>query len=200
MKSWFVVGVLLLLTACGYRFEPQEEEASASTSVRTIAVPYIKGDPEGKLTSELIHQLSASGSFEYVRTGGELLLNAVIVSDNVDRIGYRFDRHGREGKRRHRLVGIENRRELIVEISLIDTRTDTILLEPTKVIAHTEYDYIDPYSVKDLLFFDEDAPPQRTITLSLGQLDSIEGAQDDSSTPIYRHLAQKIVEGLKVYL
>ncbi len=196
IKKTYFLWVLLLLSACGYRYEAEE----VASTVHTITVPYVKGDAEGKLTSELLHQLSASGSFECVKSGGELLLNAVIVSDNVDRIGYRYDRHGKEGKRRHRLVGIENRRELIVEISLIDSRTDTILLEPTKVVAHTEYDYIDPYSVRDLLFFEDGRPPQRTIALSLGQLDSIEGAQDDSSTPLYRHLSQKIVEGLKMSL
>src|ERR1700722_20959884 len=99
MNKTFFLWVLLLLSSCGYRFESDEEALSSST-VRSITVPYVKGDAEGKLTSELIHQLTSSGSFDCVTSGGELILNAVIVSDNVDRIGYRYDRNGREGKRR----------------------------------------------------------------------------------------------------
>ncbi|MBI2743854.1 MAG: hypothetical protein HYX48_08065 [Chlamydiales bacterium] len=184
--------ILLFLTACGYRFEADEPVAS----VRTITVPYVRGDAEGKLTSELIHQLTSSGYFECRQGGGDLLLNAVIVSSNLDQIGYRHERHGPTGHLRHRLIGTENRREVVVEISLIDTRTNTILIEPTKVVAHAEYDYIDPDSIRELLFINNEGVPERTITFSLGQLDSVEGGQDDSATPLYRHLSQKIVDGL----
>lgn len=195
MRSLFLP-LLVLVTACGYRFDSQDEDQQPVAAVHTVTVPYVKGDAEGKFTSELIRELSRSGYFACVQSGGELVLNAVIVSDNADRIGYRYDRHGPTGRLRHRLIGTENRRELVVEISLINSRTETFVVEPTKVVAQAEYDYIDPESIKELIFINSAGVPERTITFSLGQLDSIEGAQDDSAIPLYRHMAQRIVDGL----
>lgn len=183
---------LFFLSSCGYRFEERE----TARETRTITVPYIKGDAEGIFTNELIRQLSESGYFECVRSGGDFTLSAVLSSDENDKIGYRYDRHGPRGKRRHRLVPDENRRTAVAHVSLIDGRTDEIILEPTKVFANLDYDYIDSNSIRDLLFTDSNGVPRRTISYSLGQLDSIEGAQDDSSPLAFRLLSQKIVDAL----
>jgi hypothetical protein len=188
----FFVVALLFLASCGYRFE--NEEPVLSTAM-TITVPYVKGDTEGLLTSELIHQLTNAG-FNCVQGGGDLILNGVVVADNSERIGFRYDRHGPTGKRRHRLIASENRRVVTVEISLVDTRTNEIVLEPTKITADSDYDYIDPYSIRDLLFIDDDGVPRRSLNFSLGQLDSIEGATDASGALVFRLLSQKIVDGL----
>jgi hypothetical protein len=189
----FLLCSLVILSSCGYRFNPEEGPAE---EVKTITVPYVRGDGEGFLTSELIRQLTDSGYFACVQSGGELILNAVIVSDDSERIGFRYDRHGPKAKKRHRLAPVENRRTVTVEITVLSGRTDAILLEPTRIAADTDYDYIDPNSLRDLVFVDTAGVPQRTIDFSLGQLDSIEGGQDGSSTLIYRILAQKIVDGL----
>ncbi|MFI5333839.1 MAG: hypothetical protein ACHQT8_01570 [Chlamydiales bacterium] len=194
MNRAFLI-VLLLLTSCGYRFQGKEEVRSA----RTLTVPYVKGDAEGLLTNALIKQLSISGYFECVRAGGDLTLDAVLISDENERIGYRYDRHGPKSKRRHRLVPDENRRTATVQISLIDSRTNEILLEPTKVFANIDYDYIDSNTLSELLFIDAHGVPRRTISYSLGQLDAVEGAQDDSTSLVFRLLSQKIVQAL-IYL
>lgn len=186
---------LFSLSSCGYRFEEKE----AVRSSRTITIPYIKGDAEGIFTNELIKQLSSSGYFECVRSGGDLILDAVLISDENERIGYRYDRHGPRSKRRHRLVPDENRRTATAHISLIDGITNEIVLEPTKVFANIDYDYIDSNTLKELEFTDSSGVTQRVINFSLGQLDSIEGAQDDSSPLVFRLLSQKIVEAL-IYL
>lgn len=182
----------LLVSSCGYRFEADQQ---APTTTHTITIPYVKGDADGKLTSALIQHLSSSGYFICVQNGGELLLDVVITADHADRIGYRYDRHGPTGERRRRLVAVENRRTITAMVSVVDSRTQTIVLEPTKVVASAEYDYINPDNIRDLVVNTKKGP-ERSITFSLGQLDSIEGAQDDVSTPIYRRLAQKIVDGL----
>ena len=188
----FCILVSSFLASCGYHFESEE----TPQVVRTITVPYAKGDAEGKLTTALIEQLSSSGYFECLHSGGELLLSLVVVSDNLDKIGYRYERHGPTGKRRRHLMPVENRRTVTAQISLIDTRTDALLLEPTKVTADVEYDYIDSNSIRELVFINDKGKPQRTISFSLGQLDAIEGAQDDSDKLVYKRLAQKITEGL----
>lgn len=183
---------LLFLSSCGYRFEEKENTHAR----QTITVPYIKGDAEGIFTNELIKHLSASGYFECVAKGGDLILNAVLVSDENEVVGYRYYRHGPTGKRRHRLIADENRRTATAQISLINSHTDELVLEPTSVFANLDYDYIDPNSIRDLLFIDSHGVPRRTISFSLGQLDSIEGAQDDSSPLVFRLLSQKIVDAL----
>ena len=185
--------LLLLLASCGYRFQQDED---AAHDVHTITIPYVKGDSEGMFTNELIRTLSASGYFVCVQNGGEYTLNAVLVQDENERIGYRYDRHGRTGKLRHRLEADENRRSVTAEITLIDSRTDQILIEPTKVVAMLEYDYIDSNSIRDLVFIDKHGIPRRSLTFSLGQLDSIEGAQDSSSPLVYKLLSRKILDGL----
>lgn len=195
MKTLFFF-LLLLCASCGYRFDPSDEEVHAT---RTITVPYVRGDEEGQLTSALIYALSSSGQFRYVRSGGDLILNVGIASDGDERIGYRYDRHGPQSKRRHRLQPVENRRLMAVEISLIDNNTNEILIEPMRVTAAVDYDYVDPNSLRDLTVETAGGGVQKSITFSLGQLDSIEGAHDSSSTLLYRVLSQKIVDGLIDY-
>jgi hypothetical protein len=50
--------------------------------------------------------------------------------------------------------------------------------------------------MRDLSFVDPHHQLLSINTFSLGQLDSVEGAQDDVLTPLYRCLAQKIVDGI----
>jgi hypothetical protein len=184
--------LLVLASSCGYQFEGSPE----SKTLTTITVPYVQGDAEGKLTTELIHQLGSSGYFVCVQNGGEWILNVVISADSQEKIGYRYDRHGPEGKRRKRLVATENRRILAAHVSVIKSSTDELLIEPTLVSSDAEFDYINPDSIRDLTFVNSSGTTKRTLNFSLGQLDSIEGATDDVSTPLYRHLAQKIVDAI----
>jgi hypothetical protein len=50
--------------------------------------------------------------------------------------------------------------------------------------------------LKTVSFINEKGKREKTIGFSLGQLDSIEGAQDAALTPIYCQLAQKIAQAL----
>jgi hypothetical protein len=60
----------------------------------------------------------------------------------------------------------------------------------------SEYDYVDSNSILDLTFSNPTGKPETVLDFSLGQLDSIEGAHDDSAIDSYRHLTLQIVEGL----
>lgn len=185
---------LFLLSGCGYHFEGTEKQASTVT----ISVPYIKGDPEGELNKELIHALSSSGQFDCVHSGGMFILEAAIIADSDSRIGYRFDRNPTTGKLRDNIIGTENRRALSIEVKLINAYTQEIVAGPQLITAHADYDYVDSNSVRDLTFVGPHGSAQTVIQFSLGQLDSVEGAHDDSAKPIYQILAQKIVDGLIV--
>ncbi len=194
MKLISVALCLLLVSGCAYHFDRGgEEERTVS-----ISVPYIKGDLEGYLNSALVKALTDSGRFDCVQNGGELILEASIIGDGDDRIGYRFDRDPESGKLRDNIVGTENRRSIQAVVSLIDACTHTTVLGPHAVKTHADYDYVDSNSIRDLVFFNTDGVPEKILDFSLGQLDSVVGAHDDASPVIYRYLAQKIVEGLLV--
>ncbi|HEY2811124.1 MAG TPA: hypothetical protein VGJ00_07045 [Rhabdochlamydiaceae bacterium] len=196
MKSRFLLlliyAPLCFLSSCGYHFSKDSGEKT------TISVPFVKGDGDGILTSAIIQALSTSGCFTFVKGEGSQQLLVTILSDTDDRIGYRYDRNPTTGERRKNIVGTENRESIQAEVKLIDTYTQEVLLGPEVISASADYDYVDSNSILDLVFF-EKGHPTTVIDFSLGQLDSIEGAHDDAQAPIFRKLAQKIVDALLIY-
>jgi outer membrane lipopolysaccharide assembly protein LptE/RlpB len=194
IKIFFVIGILIL-SGCGYHFEGATETEGRAV---TISVPYIKGDPDGMLGMELVRALTSSGQFDCVQTGGMLILEAAIIAEGDDRIGFRFDRNPTTGSLRDNIVGTENRLTVSAEVKLIDAYTNEVLIGPQIVKAYADYDYVDSNSIRDLTFFTPNGTPEKVLDFSLGQLDSVEGAHDDSFAVIYRHLAQKIIDGIIV--
>jgi hypothetical protein len=190
--KWLIL--LLLFTSCGYRFEGNQAQ------VHTINIPYIKGDTEGQLTNALIREMSQSGLFEYVKDGGAYTLNVSLLSDTNEKIGFRYDRHDISGKPTKHLITTEGRRILKAEVSLIEESTLEEVIKPTVLSASEDYDYIGAHSLRDLSFINEEGKRTAVTTFSLGQLDSIEGAQDDVAVPLHRRLAQKIVDGIYTHL
>lgn len=185
--------LLLISASCGYRFDPGCEGRS------TISVPYVQGDYEGRLTDAIIKTLSESGAFEYQRACGRLSLEVAIVGDSNDRIGFRRDRSDTSGKIRKNIVGIENRRTLSAQVTLIDPITEEMLFGPYIVTTSMDYDYVDENSLKDLSFIDSFGIRESSIQFSLGQLDSKDFAERDVLVPLYQRLAQKIVDGILAY-
>ena len=179
-----------MLAACGYRFDGGEKI--------TVSVPYVIGDEEGKLTNALISALSQSPKYHYVKNEGDWLLKVKVLDTLNDRIGYRYER-GAKGRLKKNIIGIENRKEIIVNISVCDP-CGGLILGPLIVSASADYDYTDNTTRKDLEFFNPSTDRKTSsIAFSLGQLDSIDGAQDDVLDPIYRQLARKIIDGLLIF-
>lgn len=119
-----------------------------------------------------------------------------VVSDTNEHIGYQFDRDPITGHRIHRLIPNEGRREIIVEITLTDTRTQKVLYGPEKISAFGDYDFVDSDSLRDTSFINPRGTRESSLFFSMGQLDSVDGAKATSLDPIYRELALKIVEGI----
>lgn len=186
MKA-LTLSLLLFLGGCGYRVE--------GLAPISVSVPYVVGDHEGKLTDALAWALSKAAGYQYVRSGGKWTLCVSVVDENNDRIGYRYDRQGEQLK--DNVIGIENRKDITVEVCLTDAATGELILGPQKLKAAVSYDYDDPTSPVDLSFIDPTAGSAVTsIDFSLGQLDSVAAAGEDAIEPIYRLLAQKIVDGM----
>lgn len=194
MKYCAIFPLLIFLFGCGYHCSENRDLHN------TISVPFVKGDPDGAFTSEIIQALSTTGHFEYRKHDGNLELQVTIISEGDDRIGYRYDRNPTTGELRKNIVGTENRETIAIEVKLIDVYSQQVILGPEVINGCADYDYVDSNSIRDLVFFNPHGHPTTVIDFSLGQLDSIEGAHDDARKPIFRKLAQRIVDGLMVRL
>jgi len=191
MKRCLCISLLLFLAAsCGYHYRENTESL-------TLTVPFIKGDIDGKLTNAVVHALSSSGDFVYQREEGNLILSLTLLADTDERIGYRYDRKPTTGKRRKNIVGTENRETVNIEVKLIHAATQEVLFGPRMISASAEYDYVDSNSIEDLTFIQPGGKATTVINFSLGQLDSIEGAHDDARAPIFRKIADKLVDELR---
>ncbi len=193
MKRSFLFLFLIFLAACGYRFERGFEGKT------TISVPYVQGDYEGKFTDALVRALFQSGAFEYRRSCGRLSLEVVVQNDENERIGFRHDRSNNNNKLRKNIIGVENRRTICAQVTLIDTVTEEIVLGPYSVKSFVDYDYLNENSPEDTSFIDLEGIRETSIGFSLGQLDSKDSAERDALWPLYQRLAQKIVDAILAY-
>ena len=185
----FLFPLLLLFASCGYRVE--------GLDTISVTVPYVVGDQEGELTDALAFALSRTANYRYVKEGGDWTLTAKVIGDRNDRIGYRYDRDPKSGALRDNVIGIENRKAITVEVKIVNTSTGDLILGPQKIKASATYDYDDPNSLFDLSFIDPASGIRLPmIDFSLGQLDSVAAAGEDVTEPIYRLLAQRIVDGM----
>jgi len=191
--KFLLLASLLPFSSCGYHTANSDEKT-------TISIPYVEGDAQGQLTSELIREITNSNLYRFVKSDGEVCLRVAIVNDKSDIVGFQYDLTPKKGKIERNLMAEENRRTLTAQVTLVDAITQEVIVGPVNVKASTDYDYIDVNSLKTVSFINEQGKREKTITFSLGQLDSIEGAQDAALTPIYRLLAQKITQVLSIDL
>ena len=181
---------LLSLSSCGYStYQPDDKT--------TISIPYIQGDREGQLTAELTRQLTASGLYEIVSSQGDLVLHISLIGDQNDIVGFRYDRSEESGKLEKNLMATENRRLLSATVMVSELGKDAPLTGPVTITGSGEYDYIDVSTLRELAFLSSSGKIEKAIDFSLGQLDSVEGAQDAVLTPAYSQLAKKIVAALQ---
>lgn len=181
---------LLSLSSCGYStYQPDDKT--------TISIPYIQGDREGQLTAELTRQLTASGLYEIVSSQGDLVLHVSLIGDQNDIVGFRYDRSEESGKLEKNLMATENRRLLSATVTVSQLGKDAPLTGPFTITGSGEYDYIDVSTLRELAFVSSSGKLEKAIDFSLGQLDSVEGAQDAVLTPAYSQLAKKIVAALQ---
>jgi hypothetical protein len=177
-------------TSCGYHTAAAEDKTS-------ISIPYVEGDAQGQLTAEIIRQLSNSDLYDFVKQEGDLILKVALAGDKSEIVGFQYDLTSKKGKIERNLMAQENRRILSAKVTLINAATEEIVMGPLDISTTTDYDYIDVNSLKEVSFINPHGKREKTINLSLGQLDSIEGAQDAALTPGYRQLAQKIALALQ---
>lgn len=186
--------LLLLLTSCGYHLE---QGSHVSENAATLSVPFVKGDINGRLTEAIIKQIAYAGDCRYVSRDGDYLLEIDVLSDSNDQIGYMYDHDPTSGKLIKRLEPNEGRREMTVDIRLINATTNEVILSSTQVSAYSDFDFVDSDSIQDVSFTNLSGARDSVLSFSLGQLDSKEGALDAASHPLYQEIGKKIAMGLQ---
>ena len=180
----------MLLSGCGYHWSPDFPDNHRPT----VVVPYIIGDDDGTFTAEVIRTLTATGIAKVQKATADYLLKICIGSDQNQTVGYRRDKQKVSGKIRKNIVACEGRRILTATVTLYEGSSDTIAAGPYTITADSDYDYVDGDSLQDLAFINSNGVPTTVLPFSLGQLESIESAQEATSRPLYERLAQKIAD------
>lgn len=189
MKYYRLACILLLLTGCGYRSDGEEKIS--------VSVPYVVGDHEGELTRVLASTISQNPYFRYTGGEGDWIVKAKVKNSINDRIGYRYDRSQTEGTLKSNVIGIENRKTITVEVTVVNSTTGKVVLGPQEIKAGADFDYINPNNRQDISFINPSTGvPNPSISFSLGQLDSVGSAGEDAIYPIHQKIATRIVEGM----
>ncbi len=183
--------VFFISSGCGYRWYPDFPNQEQRPSV---VVPYAVGDDDGTLTSEVIRVLTASGIADVRSREGDFRLQIVVASGENQTVGYRRDKQKVSGEIKKNIVACEGRRNLSAEVTLFVRDSEKIAAGPYTIAADADYDYVDGDSIQDLAFINSDGIPVTVLPFSLGQLESIEAAQEAASKPLYEKLAQKIAD------
>lgn len=176
----------LSLGGCGYQWSSYEGS-------KTISIPYVVGDKDGALTAAIIHRFCSASNVQ-VASNGRYRLDATIVEESAEPLGFRRDPQKVRGKIRKNLVQNEGRKTIFLDVSLFDRQTDSIVFEPVRVSVCENYDYIDGDSIQDLRFQDALGQNHVVLPFSLGQLEPEEAAQEASQRPLYQKVSQKIVD------
>jgi hypothetical protein len=174
----FVLILALSLTSCGYR----AGIGDTLCAYRTISVPYVEGDWNGALTSEIVKDLSQTGRLAYRRDGGSLILNVTLLDVDDENIGFRHDRTTRRGKLKKEVIPIETRLIAVAEVEVVEACSGRIILGPVEIVAYADFDHDFTTSRNGINVF------------SLGQVTDFDEARDAAYTPLNRQLARKIVD------
>ena len=180
--------LILFLVSCGYRWADMLED-------RTISIPYVVGDEDGRLTSELITAFSHSFA-TVVRKGGKYELRVSVLTQQRDTIGFRIDRQQIKGKSKKNIVADEERTTLTVEAALYEQGGKDPVFGPQQFTACVDYDFVDGDSYRDLTFVDSFGATQTVLAFSLGQLESTESAREAATRPLYSRIAKSIVDSI----
>jgi len=91
-----IVGVLLSLSACGYRFGPQPNDASPSKEAARLMIGSVINNTtitgiETELTNELRNEFALSSKVKLVRTGGDATLTTLVESYRDTPVAYKAD-------------------------------------------------------------------------------------------------------------
>lgn len=183
--------VSLLLSSCGYH-----AANSSGDEKRVVSIPVIQEDDDGVLRNTLARAISATGKYRYSSNDAPAELVVKFENTYTDTIGYAWDVNAATGVNVNRLYQSEGRKTIVALITLKNAKTGDLLVEPFRVSAQVNYDFVNPSALKNIEFTNGVGSKETTLHYSLGQLDSEEGARSEATHPLYQELANKIAEVL----
>jgi len=195
MKKLFLIQaatglVFLLLTGCGYRWQPDYPQACRPS----ITIPFISGDEDGSFTSEMARAIAVSGIADVHFKDGDYRLEIKILKTVRETIGFRKDKQKVDGQIKKNMVACEARKIISIEATLFQGNSEEIAYGPYLLTGDVDFDYVDGDSYQDLTFVNPHGIAQAVLPFSLGQLESYESAQEAAVRPLYSSLAQKVVD------
>lgn len=166
-----------MLAACGYQYGT----GGIISTYRTISIPYVKNDLDGRMTAALVKVISTQSGLQYEKCGGELTLLVEIIEFENENIGYRYDRKN-DGKLTHSIIPAETRLMLAAQVTLVESQTAKPLAGPVKITAFVDFDH------------DYERTRNGVNVFSLGQLTDYDEAYDAALQPLYEVLSEKIAD------
>ncbi len=163
-----------------------------------ISISQIRGDENGDLRSDLAKHVSHTPGMAYSsKRDARYRLDVKILEDASETIGYAWDEDPITGEFIKRLYPNEGRRKLKASASLYDTVQEKIVVSSFTVEGVSDFDFVNPTALKNIEFIDRNEQKQSVLHYSLGQLDSEEGAKQESFRSISETIAAQIVRVLK---
>lgn len=198
--SLFSVCVLVLalafgLTSCGYQSVAYQLRSKEKAEV---SIPLIQGDENGSLRYDLAKQLSQVPGFRYSSdVKAQYRLDVKILQDASETIGYVWDEDPITGAFIKRLYPNEKRHKLKVSVSLFDTVSNKIVVPTFQIEDTVDFDFVNPTALKNIEFKDIQGNRQSVLQYSLGQLDSEEGAKQESFEPLSKSISDQMIQALR---
>ena len=190
MIRFFFIILCFFLSSCGYHFRGNYKPQ--------IAIDYVKNDFDGRLTANLINQLSINGNFKYVLKNADYHLCVKTLSSHEKPIGFMHDRSN-DGEEKKNIKPTEGRETLLIEMSVMNDM-GKVVIGPMQLEAFEDFDYIQQDSLRELTFIDNNNQRQSVLNFSLGQLEANESAKMAAKKPLFEKISKKIVEILAAYL
>lgn len=172
--------IFLLSSSCGYHFS--HTSMHTTKCPKRVMVPYVKGDLEGRLTSDLIYALSSAGLYKYAYQDAPYVLEVSVEGTRNEEIGY--NRSITNGQVNKWIVPNENRLSMVVSVQLIEKHSGKVVLGPKYVSASVDYDY------------DPDFNTQNLVRFSLSQYNFQQVSARMAQTALNKRLSKSIVEYL----
>lgn len=165
-------------SGCGYH---SVEQSNVLSRYKTIEVPYVVGDREGELTTQIVRSIVENGVLEYRTVDADLSLKVSIIDTKVEDVGYnRFFSLSDQIQRW--MVPNERRLSALAEVSVIDEATQKTVLGPAHISASVKFDFDPEFSEDNLVGF------------SLGQYNFVEDAERSAYFPLNQKLSKEIAD------
>lgn len=182
-----ILALFVMASSCSYHLQ-----GKANHEVIDVAIPYIKGDGDGRLTDAIVNRIATSPRFSIKRDDAHYTLDIRLKKNKNSHVGYRYNRRESTGDLINRLIPIEERKKIVLEVSILDQ--DFKALTPNfEIEGEADFDFVNFDTYHDLAFIDQQGAPQSSLSYSLGQLDALDGANHSVYDALYQDLAKKIL-------